>query len=108
MSSQAALDKSSEQDYLILSHNIELLTANSKRNEKASKMKETGCDTQDLCEDNTFNFKDIKRKYINNLISWSFLKKISDMFQWHNLITHSPPNAVVPHKRRRTWHRFLR
>ena len=82
MSSQAALDKSSEQDYLILSHNIELLTANSKRNEKASKMKETGCDTQDLCEDNTFNFKDIKRKYINNLISWSFLKKISDMFQW--------------------------
>ena len=45
-------------------------------------MKETGCDTEDLCEDNTFNFKDIKRKYINNLISWSFLKKISDIFQW--------------------------
>lgn len=81
-SSQNSVEKANEQDYLILTHNIELLNANSKRNERACKLKETSSDTFDLCEDNTFNFKDLKRKYINNLISWSFLKKLSDLFQW--------------------------
>ena len=81
-SPQNPAEKANEPDYLILSHNIELLNANSKRNERACKLKETSSDTFDLCEDNTFNFKELKRKYINNLISWSFIKKISDLFQW--------------------------
>ena len=72
------------QDYLILTHNIELLNSISQTNKMASKIKETGIDTTDFNDlyDNSFNFKEIKRKYINNLISYSFLKKISSLYQW--------------------------
>lgn len=71
-----------EQDFLILTHNIELMNSNSRINNYACKKKEIGTDTDDLTEENAFNFKLQKEKYINNLVSWSFLKKISELFQW--------------------------
>ena len=91
-SPQNPAEKANEPDYLILSHNIELLNANSKRNERACKLKETSSDTFDLCEDNTFNFKELKRKYINNLISWSFIKKISDLLKVRTF----GPKYIIP------------
>ena len=45
------------QDYLILTHNIELLNSISQANKMASKIKETGIDTTDFNDlyDNSFN-----------------------------------------------------
>jgi len=39
-------------------------------------------DTTDLVDDNFFDFEKLKASYLNNLLSWSFLKKISDFSQW--------------------------
>ena len=80
----SSISSQQHQDYLILTHNIELLNSISQTNKMASKIKETGIDTTDFNDlyDNSFNFKEIKRKYINNLISYSFLKKISSLYQW--------------------------
>ena len=80
----SSISSQQHQDYLILTHNIELLNTISQTNKMASKIKETGIDTTDFNDlyDNSFNFKEIKRKYINNLISYSFLKKISSLYQW--------------------------
>jgi hypothetical protein len=96
-------NQSKDPDYLFLSHNIELLTSLNQTNHKSCKVKETSTDTNDLINDNTFNFKELKREYINNLISWSFLKKLSDLFQWpllafsafiDNSITHGKSTQI--------------
>ena len=39
-------------------------------------------DTNDLFIENEFDFENLKKNYLNNLISWSFLKKISEFNQW--------------------------
>lgn len=44
--------------------------------------KEKSVDTSDLLYDACFDFEELKKNYINNLISWSFLKKLSDYYQW--------------------------
>ena len=44
--------------------------------------KEIKTDTDDLNEENNFNFNDIKQNSIDNLISFSFLKKMSSIYQW--------------------------
>ena len=44
--------------------------------------KEISTDTDDLCEENKFNFEYIKQQSIDSLISFSFLKKMSKIYQW--------------------------
>lgn len=39
-------------------------------------------DTADLLEDDSFDYLNLKKNYLNNMISWSFLKKLSDFNQW--------------------------
>lgn len=93
-----------ERDFLILTHNIELMNSNSRINDYACKKKEIGTDTYDLTEENAFNFKNQKEKHINNLVSWSFLKKISELFQWpigcignliDNSIAHGQSSSII-------------
>ena len=45
-------------------------------------IKDESIDTNDLVDDNYFDFEKLKSNYLNNLLSWSFLKKISDFSQW--------------------------
>ena len=39
-------------------------------------------DTSDLFDDNSYDLEIIKKKYTNNMLSWSMLTKISDFNQW--------------------------
>ena len=70
-----------EDDLLIVSNHI---TSNikSEENNVTNISKDIGTDTNDLILENEFDFQSLKKNYINNLISWSFLKKLSDYNQW--------------------------
>ncbi len=39
-------------------------------------------DTEDIVQDNIFDFEVLKNNYLNDMISWPFLKKLSDYNQW--------------------------
>lgn len=68
-------------EYLYVSNNINIIP-NTNIERKYFSNKEVATDTQDLIDDNEFNFENLKKSYINNMISWSFLKKLSDFNQW--------------------------
>jgi hypothetical protein len=78
-----------EDELLLVSNHI---TSNIKNEEKEKEnlnnnnnvihSKDIAIDTKDLIIENEFDFQSLKQNYINNLISWSFLKKLSDYNQW--------------------------
>jgi hypothetical protein len=39
-------------------------------------------DTSDLSEQNFYSFTEFKKNYLNNLITWSFLQKLSEFHHW--------------------------
>ena len=39
-------------------------------------------DTNDLLNMNFYSFEEIKKNYLNNLITWDFLKSLSDFYKW--------------------------
>ena len=39
-------------------------------------------DTNDLFNENNFDIENLKKNYLNNMISWQFLRKLSDFHQW--------------------------
>ena len=39
-------------------------------------------DTNDLININFYSFEELKKNYLNNLISWKFLKSLSDFYKW--------------------------
>ena len=39
-------------------------------------------DTNDLININFYSFEEIKKNYLNNLITWKFLKSLSDFYKW--------------------------
>jgi len=71
------------EEFVFVTNNLNTatLTTNCLEN-KATSFKEIGVDTMDLCEDMLLDFEQLKKNYLNNMISWSFLKKISDFNQW--------------------------
>jgi len=80
-----------EDDLLILSNNLNTLINNNKflKDQKETSdfldrapPRDEATDTFDLIPESTFDFESLKKNYLNNLISWSFLKKLSDMNQW--------------------------
>ena len=76
-------DPSKHNEYLILTHNLDL-NSSSNNNINNTKLKETGTDTKHLNDlyNNSFDFLEIKNNFLKNLISFSFLKKISNIYQW--------------------------
>jgi hypothetical protein len=70
-------------EFLFVSNNINILpNTNSTLEKKYFSSKEAATDTSDLIDDNEFNFDNLKKNYLNNMISWSFLKKLSEFNQW--------------------------
>ena len=55
--------------------NVEMLSLNKNLNSIST-------DTSDLVGQDFFTFEEIKKNYLNNLISWTFLKKLSEFNQW--------------------------
>ena len=39
-------------------------------------------DTNDLLDINFYSFEELKKNYLNNLITWKFLKSLSDFYKW--------------------------
>ena len=39
-------------------------------------------DTNDLININFYSFEEIKKNYLNNLITWKFIKSLSDFYKW--------------------------
>ena len=39
-------------------------------------------DTNDLLNINFYSFDELKKNYLNNLVSWSFLKSLTDFYKW--------------------------
>ena len=54
--------------------NVEMLSLNKNLNSIST-------DTSDLVGQDFFTFEEIKKNYLNNLISWTFLKKLSEFNQ---------------------------
>jgi hypothetical protein len=70
-------------EFLFVSNNINIIpNTNSTGERKCFSNKEVATDTLDLIDDLEFNFENLKKNYLNNMISWSFLKKLSDFNQW--------------------------
>ena len=55
--------------------NVEMLSLNKNLNSISTV-------TSDLVGQDFFTFEEIKKNYLNNLISWTFLKKLSEFNQW--------------------------
>ena len=74
-------------EFLLVSNTINIMTINDD-NEKAKFStleieKEDKCvDTNDLFDETNFDIEILKKNYLNNMISWQFLKKIADFHQW--------------------------
>ena len=45
-------------------------------------MEDFAADTNDLININFYSFEEIKKNYLNNLITWKFLKSLSDFYKW--------------------------
>ena len=45
-------------------------------------MEDFCADTNDLININFYSFEEIKKNYLNNLITWKFLKSLSDFYKW--------------------------
>ena len=45
-------------------------------------MEDFEADTNDLINMNFYSFEEIKKNYLNNLITWEFLKSLSDFYKW--------------------------
>ena len=45
-------------------------------------MEDFQADTNDLINMNFYSFEEIKKNYLNNLITWEFLKSLSDFYKW--------------------------
>ena len=45
-------------------------------------MEDFSADTNDLLNMNFYSFEEIKKNYLNNLMTWQFLKSLSDFYRW--------------------------
>ena len=45
-------------------------------------MEDFAADTNDLLDINFYSFEELKKNYLNNLITWKFLKSLSDFYKW--------------------------
>ena len=45
-------------------------------------MEDFSTDTNDLLNMDLFSFEEIKKTYLNNLMTWNFLKSLSDFYKW--------------------------
>ena len=45
-------------------------------------MEDFATDTNDLLNMNFYSFEEIKKNYLNNLLTWQFLKSLSDFYKW--------------------------
>ena len=61
-------------------------------------MEDFCADTDDLININFYSFEEIKKNYLNNLITWKFLQSLSDFYKWplgcigNFIINSSKPN----------------
>lgn len=70
-----------EEDFVVVSNNLNLNNGNG-LGKSILETKDIAVDTQDLINDNAFDFENLKNNYMNNMISWNFLKKVSEFNQW--------------------------
>jgi hypothetical protein len=77
-----------EEEVLYVSTNLNIPSQNNNLDKPLIISREIGVDTLDLVEDNEFNFEELKKNYLNNMISWQFLTKLSDFNQW-------PLNCII-------------
>jgi hypothetical protein len=75
-----------DESYLIIANTINSVVNNNNNNISNNRTNvtysEIGVDTSTLYEDHTFDYESLKKNYINTMISWSFLKKLSEFHQW--------------------------
>ena len=45
-------------------------------------MEDFAADTNDLLDINFYSFEELKKNYLNNLITWKFLNSLSDFYKW--------------------------
>ena len=45
-------------------------------------MEDFAADTNDLIDFNFYSLKELKKNYLNNLMTWNFLKSLSDFYKW--------------------------
>ena len=45
-------------------------------------MEDFAADTNDLININFYSLKELKKNYLNNLMTWNFLKSLSDFYKW--------------------------
>jgi hypothetical protein len=69
-------------EHLIISHNVEYLNKKRKSNQLNNICVSVGVDTSDLCKLNNYNINQLKLEYVNNYISWKFLKDQASYFQF--------------------------
>jgi len=75
-----------EEDLLITSSNLNTINNAFENpntdNSDCPPPRDVGTDTNDLILENNLNFENKKENDLNKIISWSFLKRLSDMNQW--------------------------
>lgn len=73
-------------EFLLVSNTINIMSYNKNENQKLFKVEmdkqDIGIDTNDLFEETSFDIEILKQNYLNNMISWQFLRKIADFHQW--------------------------
>lgn len=76
-----------QNEFLVVSNSVNVLSANGKEEVPSVKqinfeVEDKTTDTMDLFEHADLDLDVLKKRYLNSMISWSFLKKLTDFHQW--------------------------
>ena len=73
------IDNKENKNEIIISDNIDI---DNKPIHINNDVEDFAADTNDLLDINFYSFEELKKSYLNNLITWKFLKSLSDFYKW--------------------------
>ena len=74
------LDNKEKLNEIVLTDNNDIIAEET--NIIDNDMMDFAADTNDLLDINFYSFEELKKNYLNNLITWKFLKSLSDFYKW--------------------------
>ena len=76
------LDNKEKLNEIVLSDNNNNEINDDETNIIDNDIEDFAADTNDLLDINFYSFEELKKNYLNNLITWKFLKSLSDFYKW--------------------------
>ena len=73
-------------EFLLVTNSVNVMSYTNNDRPKVTMInldkEDKGIDTNDLFEEASFDIEILKKNFLNNMISWQFLRKLADFHQW--------------------------